>query len=368
MAAVAAAPVAVAQTDESTRTVQFDIPRQRADLALTRFAEQADLTLIFPFDEAREKTANRLLGEFTPQRAIALLLAGTGLAPSFSRSGSLRVAADDASESGGGEMTSEPTKSGLAAFFAALAGATGVHAQEAGEQEQPNYIEELIVTGSAGGAEVRKLDASFSITTADAQAIERYSPESTADLLKIVPGVWAESSGGVSGANVFVRGFPGTGDAPFLTVQLNGSPVFPPPTLSFLENTTLFRIDETVARIEALRGGPNPVLSNGQPGLTANFILKEGTEVTEGLVKFSTSDYGLRRFDAVVSGELADELYYMVGGYVSSSKGIREAGFNAEEGTQYTINLTKDLENGTLNFYHRAADDHGTWYLPAALN
>jgi hypothetical protein len=38
--------------------------------------------------------------------------------------------------------------------------------------------------------------------------IREVQPTSTADLLKIVPGVWVESSGGQAGANVFIRGFP----------------------------------------------------------------------------------------------------------------------------------------------------------------
>ena len=230
------------------------------------------------------------------------------------------------------------------------------------------YIEEIITTGTAGGAELRKFDASFAITTTSDEDIAKFSPKSTADLLKVVPGVWSESSGGVAGANVFVRGFPGGGDAPYLTVQVNGIPIFSPPTLSFLENTTLFRVDETVLRMEALRGGPNPVFSNGQPGLTTNFILREGSEETEGLAKFTTSDYDLRRFDAYVSGELADQFCYMIGGYITSSPGIRDSGFNSDEGHQLTINLTKDLDNGTINFFHRQTDDSGTWYLPVALN
>ena len=243
------------------------------------------------------------------------------------------------------------------------------NAQGDGPEDNPDRaIEEIIVTGTAGGAELRKFDASFAITTVNDQQIEEYSPNSTADLLKLVPGVWSESSGGVSGANVFVRGFPGGGDAPYLTVQVQGVPVYPPPTLSFLENTTLFRLDETVLRMEALRGGPNPVFSNGQPGLTTNFILREGSEETEGKVKYSTSDYNLRRFDGYISGEVADELYYMIGGYVSSSPGIRDSGFNSDEGQQFTINLTKDLDNGSINVFHRNTDDHGTWYLPVALN
>ncbi|MDH5622042.1 MAG: TonB-dependent receptor [Gammaproteobacteria bacterium] len=239
---------------------------------------------------------------------------------------------------------------------------------QGGDADQDRAIEEIIVTGTAGGAEVRKFDASFAITTVNDEQIEEFSPNSTADLLKLVPGIWSESSGGVSGANVFVRGFPGGGDAPYLTVQLQGVPIYSPPTLSFLENTTLFRLDETVQRMEALRGGPNPVFSNGQPGLTTNFILREGSSETEGRVKFTTSDYDLRRFDAYLSGEIADELYYMIGGYISSSPGIRDSGFNSDEGQQLTINLTKDLENGSINLFHRSTDDHGTWYLPVALN
>ncbi len=230
------------------------------------------------------------------------------------------------------------------------------------------FLEEVVVTGTAGGGEMRKLDASFAITNVSEEDIIKFSPKSTADLLKTIPGVWAESSGGVAGANVFVRGFPGGGDAPFYTLQLEGAPVFPPATLSFLENTTLFRIDETIERVEGLRGGPQSVQDNGQPGLTTNFLLKRGDEETEGQIKYSTSDYDLQRFDAVLSGELSDGLYYMMGGYVSSSPGIRDAGFNAEEGSQFTINITKELDNGEMNVYHRTTDDHGTWYLPAALN
>lgn len=254
----------------------------------------------------------------------------------------------------------------VAGLLASVMVFPAAHAQQ--QDDDTEAIEEIVVTGTAGGAELRKFDASFAITTTDAEDIERFAPKSTGDLLKLVPGVWSESSGGVAGANIFVRGFPGGGDAPFLTVQINGAPIYPPPTLSFLENTTLFRIDETVLRMEALRGGPNPVFSNGQPGLTTNFILREGGEETEGMVKYTTSDWDLRRIDAYLSGELADEFYYMIGGFVRSGPGIRDAGFNSLEGNQFTINLTKDLDNGSINFFHRETDDHGQWYLPVALN
>ncbi len=55
-----------------------------------------------------------------------------------------------------------------------------------------------------------------------------------------------------------VRGFPGGGDAPYLTVQVNGVPLYPISTLAFLENTTMFRIDETVRTGRSAARRPEP--------------------------------------------------------------------------------------------------------------
>jgi iron complex outermembrane receptor protein len=247
--------------------------------------------------------------------------------------------------------------------------ASPVIAQEEASDESNNidFIEQIIVTGTASATAIRKVDASYASTSLSAADILKLAPKSTAELFRAIPGVWAESSGGVSGANVFVRGFPSGGDAPFLTVQLQGVGIYTPPSLSFLENSTLFRVDETIMFMDALRGGPASVLSNGQPGLTTNFILKEGSEITEGTFKYTTSDYGLQRIDAVLSGALAEDFYYMIGGYVQQSSGVRDAGFTSEKGNQFTINLTKELDNGKLNFFTRITDDHGTWYTPSPL-
>jgi outer membrane receptor protein involved in Fe transport len=241
-------------------------------------------------------------------------------------------------------------------------------AEQSTDNAKNEKIETIVVTGSFSGKAIKKEEASFAISTFNEDDFKKLAPQSTADLFKAVPGVWAESSGGVSGANIFVRGFPGSGDAPYVTVQIQGSPFFVPPTLSFLDNSALFRLDDTVEYMEALRGGTNPVVSNGQPGLTTNFLLKEGSSDTEGSVKYTTSDYGLQRIDGVVSGEIAEDLFIMVGGYIKSSPGARDAGFNAEEGNQFTINITKVLDNGKINFWTRSTDDHGTWYVPSALN
>jgi iron complex outermembrane recepter protein len=253
------------------------------------------------------------------------------------------------------------------------AAATALGTQALAEITQPSNtspenVDEIIVTGTPNGEGIKKLDASFSITTVNADAIQQVSPASSADLLKTIPGVSVESSGGVSGPNIFVRGLPSTSDADYITISINGMPTYNDPTLSFMDNSTLFRIDSTIDHLEALRGGPSPVFSNGQVGLTTNFILKEGGDTNEGSISYSTSDYNLHRFDGVYSGKLAEDFYYMIGGYVSSSPGVRDAGYEAEQGHQFTINLTKKLENGKLNLWNRSTNDYGTWYLPQMLD
>lgn len=239
-------------------------------------------------------------------------------------------------------------------------------AQEDSSDKGP--IDLIVVVGTPGGTGVDRQSASFAVTTLDPIEITKFAPKSTADLFKAVPGVWAESSGGVAGANIDVRGLPGGSDAPFVTLAINGSPIYGTETLSFFEQSSIFRIDETIADVEALRGGPNAVFGKGEPGLTVNFNLKEGSEDTEGRIKYTTSDYGLQRVDAVMSGEIADDLFYMIGGYFTSSSGIRDTQFKSEVGHQFTINLTKRLSRGKINIYARQTDDHGQWILPMALN
>lgn len=228
-------------------------------------------------------------------------------------------------------------------------------------------MEGVVITGTAGGSGIKKKDASFSITTISPRDLERLAPPSTAAVLDLVPGVWSESSGGVAGANIFVRGLPSSGDAPFVTMSINGAPIYGTQTLSFFEQSSIFRIDETVGLIEALRGGPSSVFSNGESGLTVNFNLKKGTDQTLGKIKYTTTDYSEQRVDAFLSGPISEKFYYMVGGYFRTSPGIRDTEFNAEGGQQFTVQLTRVFDKGVLNGFARLTNDHGQWVLPMAL-
>jgi iron complex outermembrane recepter protein len=73
--------------------ISFDIQQQRADLALTQFAQQAKTTLLFPYDLAQQETANALHGDYPVELAIVKLLEGTGLFAFVNEAGQLSVKA-----------------------------------------------------------------------------------------------------------------------------------------------------------------------------------------------------------------------------------------------------------------------------------
>lgn len=235
---------------------------------------------------------------------------------------------------------------------------------DAAPADQPD----IIVTGRAAGNGINKLEAGYSVTTLSADDIKLQAPKSSGDVLKSIPGVWVESSGGVGTSNIFVRGIPSTGDAPFVTMQFNGVPVYGASSLSFMDQTGIVRIDETVQGIEGVNGGPASLYSDGQPGLTTNLRLREGGEETHGSIGASITDYSAWRVDGWLSGKLADDLYYMVGGYVSRGDTVRRAGFDTENGQQITANITKKFSRGKFNVFARYTDDHGEWFLPFAAN
>ncbi len=239
-------------------------------------------------------------------------------------------------------------------------------------QQNPNAkttqtLQQVVVTGAPTFAGVTRLQASFAITTANQAEIQQANPSSAADILKIVPGVWAETSGGQTGANIELAGFPGGGDAPYVTFSIDGSPVYPVPTLSFMANGSLFRIDDTVERVEVLQGGPSTIFSNGQIGATANFILRQGTDKPTGSIAMTVGSEGRYRVDGFYGGKLSRNWYFSIGGFYRTDNGIRDPQFPANEGGQLTATLSRNFDNGDIMFYARALNDKNLFITDVPL-
>src|SRR6185437_10735912 len=129
------------------------------------------------------------------------------------------------------------------------------------QSKKTQTLQTIVVTASAFG--VKRIDASYNIVSANREEIRQANPVSVADLLKISPGIWPESTGGQTGANIEIAGFPGGGDAPFFTNMINGSPIYGMSSLSFMDSSSLFRLDDTIQRVEIVQGGPGAVFGPG---------------------------------------------------------------------------------------------------------
>ncbi|MGH8290176.1 MAG: TonB-dependent receptor [Steroidobacteraceae bacterium] len=368
----------------------FDIPAEGVSAALNEFAREADVTLLFSSTLVGGLRTAGVSGDFRVTQALGRLLGGTGLSfRQVSPSAIAILPASPAAAPAAGALSGAgPSSVAVAAnppsrardmldgIAHLLHRARRVFAGRRHRRVSPrgtpgyNSIQEVVVTGTPEVSGVKLLDASFPVSAASLRQIHQAQPSSAADLLKMVPGLWAESSGGETGANIEVAGFPGGNDAPYVTYQIDGSPVYPAPTLSFMDNSSLFRLDDTIQRVEVVEGGPSVVYSNGQIGATANFILRHGSSTPHGEVALTVGDEGLYRLDGFYGGPLTRGWLVSIGGFYRVSNGIRNPQFPADDGGQLTETLFHPMDNGNLLLWARQLHDKDLFVtdLPVAVS
>ncbi len=221
-------------------------------------------------------------------------------------------------------------------------------------------LQQVLVTATA--MRVTQLDASYNIVALSRHQIQMAAPTSVADMYKMSPGIWPEASGGQTGANIDVPGFPLTGgDSPFFTTMIEGMPLYGAPYLSFMDSSSLIRMDDTVKSVEIVQGGPSVIFGPGQPGATANFLLRTGSRRQKGSVALTYGFQGKERVDAFTSGEITHGWYYSIGGFYRKSNGVRNPQYPANIGGQLTATLKHTFSNGSIMFWARTLHDHNLW-------
>lgn len=232
-----------------------------------------------------------------------------------------------------------------------------INPRQSPKSTEPTTLQTIVVTASAVG--VKKLQASYNIVTANREQIREANPLSVADLMKISPGLWPESTGGQTGANIDVAGFPSTSDTPFFTNMINGTPLYGMSSLAFMDSSSLFRLDDTISRVEIVQGGPGAIFGPGQMGATANFILRQGTATPSGDVALTYGDEGMERLDGFYGFPIGHSgtWFGSIGGFYRVSDGVRSPQFKADNGGQLTATLTHDMDNGTFMLWARTIND-----------
>jgi outer membrane receptor protein involved in Fe transport len=228
-------------------------------------------------------------------------------------------------------------------------------------------LDELVVTGTASGAS--KMKQSNSISTVGVDQILQAQPTNSADILRTIPGVRAESSGGGGNANVTVRGLPiSAGGARYVQFQEDGLPVLLFGDVAFATPDMFLRADGSLERLEVVRGGSASTLGTNAPGGIINFISKTGDEPGGSMGVTTGLGYDEKRFDFDYSGKLGEKTRFFVGGYANMGQGPRNASANGVQGHQIKANITQDIDNGFVRLNFKTLDDKSPLFMPAPVS
>ena len=223
-------------------------------------------------------------------------------------------------------------------------------------------MNETVTTGAFNP--FSKLESSVAITTLNAQEIGTESPQSTADLLKAVPGFYVESSGGEGENNLFARGLPADGSYRYVSLQEDGTQIYEASALDFANADNFVRLDATLARVEAVRGGSASTFASDSPGGIVNVVTKTGGAQWGGLVRLTGQPHGLGRADLNIGGPVSEWLRMNVGGFYRHDRGLRNPGFTGNRGGQVRGSLTARFDNGYVRVFGRYLNDRTVFYLP----
>jgi outer membrane receptor protein involved in Fe transport len=240
---------------------------------------------------------------------------------------------------------------------------------ESEDATQALDLDEIVVTGTSRATS--KMRSSVASSTLGGEAIQRSGVQSVAEVLRFIPGVRSEASGGEGNANITVRGVPiSAGGARYVQLQEDGLPVLLFGDIAFATSDQFTRADTMIERLEVVRGGTAATLATNSPGGIINFISKTGEDEVGSVGLDLGLDYRYTRFNFDIGKRLADDVRVQVGGFyrVGEADG-RNANFNAQQGGQIRANITKELasENSYIRASVKLLNDSTPTFLPVPV-
>jgi len=226
-------------------------------------------------------------------------------------------------------------------------------------------LDEVVVTASPTGR--TKMKSSDSVTSVGEEAIMRSGATSAAEILRSVPGIRAESSGGEGNANITVRGAPvSAGGSRYVQMQEDGLPVLLFGDIAFGTPDQFLRTDFTTDRVEVVRGGSASTLASNAPGAIINFVSKRGRDVGNAVGVTTGLGSRLNRYDFNFGSVMGSDTYFNMGGFMRQGEGAPyNTGFNSQDGGQLKASVTKEFDKGSyvrVNF--KNLDDKTPTILP----
>ena len=319
--------------------------------ALQAFSHEAGLQIVYGSEIADSIRSPGAQAGIAPEQQLRQLLAGTGLSYRFVTPNTVTIIQGNVATNAGSPASAAVTTAGSAG--------TNTHGNDAAAPQGDKTTKDLerVVVTARSGVDVRtRAQTSYSITTIDEDRLRMQGPTSVTEAMKSVPGFWVESSGGEASGNIRARGIPVDG---FGSVNLleDGIPVQHDPALGYLNADQAFRLDETIERIEVVRGGPSSIFYSNAPAGAINFIPRQVGDMAEGLVKYTAGNYGLGRLDFWYGTPIGDGWKFSTGGFFRIDHNIRNPGYNGDNGGQLRATLSKQFDNGDISFDVKRLDD-----------
>lgn len=233
------------------------------------------------------------------------------------------------------------------AFVVILAGPLATaFAQEPEAATDMAPADDIVVTASPRNAS--RWHSSISVSQVTRDMISGFTPRSEAEVLRTIPGLNLQDTAGAGGnANIGVRGIPvSTGGSEYVALQEDGLPVTLFGDIQFGNNDYWVRFDDSVSRVEAVRGGSTATLASQAPGAVINYISKTG-EQPGGAIGIETGlNYNEQKLGFQYGERLGAMWRFHLGGFVRAGHGPTRIGYNAVRGYQLKGNITRELAGG----------------------
>ncbi|NBO77797.1 MAG: TonB-dependent receptor, partial [Betaproteobacteria bacterium] len=227
-------------------------------------------------------------------------------------------------------------------------------------------LDRVIVTGTAVARS--KMEQSVSVSTIDGESIIKSGAQSAAEVLRSVPGLRSESSGGEGNANITARGVPiSAGGSRYVSIHEDGLPVLLIGDAAFATPDMFTRVDFFTDSVDAIRGGSAGTLGTNSPAAIVNFLSKTGKQ-SGGAIAYSRGlDFQQDRLDFNYGGSLGQGLSFQIGGFNRVGEGTRNTNVNVENGGQLRASLTKNFDGGYIRATFKSLDDKTPTYLPVPV-
>ncbi|WP_322966278.1 TonB-dependent receptor [Sphingomonas fuzhouensis] len=202
---------------------------------------------------------------------------------------------------------------------------------------------DVIVTGRRGTMVQGALDRSYSASHLDEAELARRPPQSLAELLSGLPGLWVDTSAGVAANTIRVRGIPLDGYQA-IAVQEDGLPV-QHDTLPWTDIDQFVRPDLMIESSDYVRGGPSAIFASNAPGGVLNLRTRAPRDRPGGEMRATMTSYGLIRWEGYATGPVGNGWRVIAGGSVARDPTVRRIA-STLGGGQLRVRADHDLGGG----------------------